>query len=562
MQSRSLTVLSAPPASAVGAQPDAPRAKPARPARHRVVMVYPHQGFSGVFIEHMPLSLLYASIELVKGAIDVSLVDNRLHPQDWREVLRRQLSPETLVVGISVMSGRPIVNAIEVSRFVKSIDPAIKVVWGGPHATFAPETIFDEPSVDYVVSGYGSKSFHHLVTTLMHGGDLALVRGLSYREHGAIARIPEVKEFESIDYREIPYHLIPDHRRYGQMDTGRVVFSMYSVHGCPYKCTFCSSPAQYKGIPGKAWVPLEVQDVVDHVQHVVETYGANYIYFIDDDSFPKLSHVEGIIDEIRRRGLKVKLGFRGARINEIKRMSHAFLSKLAEAGTDIIHIGAESGSDRILKLIKKDCTVEDILECNRKLAQHPEISVGYNFMMGLPSETMEEVRATRDLWLKIVEDNPRAIIFHPNKFRPLPGTELYDYAAREWGYQPPKTLDEWANMEVEADYAFPWYPEGMEEFCNLLLVSSYFIDGKIFKFTEGRTPLYKALRAMSAAYAPVARWRLVNGYDRFLVEYPVYRVAQELLLRLKNDPSPMWGRLRRWVAPEFARGLLAETESC
>jgi len=77
---------------------------------------------------------------------------------------------------------------------------------------------------------------------------------------------------------------------------------------------------------------------------------ANYIYFIDDDSFPKLKHVEQIIDLLQERNLPVGLGFRGARINEIKKMDHSFLNKLAKAGTDIMHIGAESGSDRILKL--------------------------------------------------------------------------------------------------------------------------------------------------------------------------------------------------------------------
>ena len=56
---------------------------------------------------------------------------------------------------------------------------------------------------------------------------------------------------------------------------------MYSALGCPYLCTFCSSPAEYRDIPGKKWIPLEVQEVVDHVEYVVTKYRANFVYFID-----------------------------------------------------------------------------------------------------------------------------------------------------------------------------------------------------------------------------------------------------------------------------------------
>ena len=167
---------------------------------------------------------------------------------------------------------------------------------------------------------------------------------------------------------------------------------MYSALGCPYQCTFCSSPAQYKPIAGKKWTPLDHNYIVDHIEYVADKYDANYIYFIDDDSFPKLKHVENIIDTIQERGIEIGLGFRGARINEILRMSHEFLDKLVAGGTDIMHIGAESGSNRILKMLKKNCTFEEIVESNKKLAAHPDITAAYNFIMGLPTETLNDLK--------------------------------------------------------------------------------------------------------------------------------------------------------------------------
>ena len=342
------------------------------------------------------------------------------------------------------------------------------------------------------------------------------------------------QKFEFITFEDIPYHLIEDYSVYGQIDQDKKIISMYSAHGCPYKCSFCSSPAQYAPIKGKKWVPLDAAYVVDHIEHVVKKIGANYIYFIDDDSFPKLKHVEDIIDLLTERGISVGLGFRGARINEIKKMNDAFLSKLAAAGTDIMHIGAESGSDRILKLIRKDCTAEEILAANRKLARHPEITAAYNFIMGVPTESIEDLRETRSLMMKLVDENPNCIVFPPNKFRPLPGTELYDLANEHWDYAMPNTLEEWANIEVEADISNQWSDPRMRRLSNLMLVASYFIDNKIVKMSEGRTLPIKILRLLSSLYRPFARLRLRNGWTFAFVEYAAYQFAKNIMLRIQK----------------------------
>ncbi len=500
--------------------------------RNQVIMVYPYQGFSGTYVKHAPLGLLYATSEITKEDYDVAIYDTRVIQGDWRPGLQRLINDDTLCVGVSVMSGSPIKHAIAISHFVKSLNPDIPIIWGGPHASFYPETILrDEWSVDYVISGYASVSFKDLVDCIKTNREPDSVNGVTWRDRDVLRSNPDRQEsFEYIDYRDIPYHLIEDYSPYGQLDQDKRIFSMYSALGCPYQCTFCSSPAQYKPISGKKWVTLDHNYVVDHVEHVVENYGANYIYFIDDDSFPKLQHVEKIIDTMKDRELGVGLGFRGARINEISRMSHDFLDKLAEGGTDIMHIGAESGSDRILRMLKKNCTSDEIIACNRKLAKHPEIVAAYNLMMGLPTETLEDLKKTRDLMLRLVDDNPNCILFQPNKFRPLPGTELYLQAQNEWGYEMPNTLEEWSNIEVEGDaIENQWYEEGMERFGNMLLVTSYFIDNKIQKTTKGTTLFTKLARIANRLYAPIALLRMQRGISSLLIEYWLYRRIAHLL---------------------------------
>ncbi|MBF0466913.1 MAG: B12-binding domain-containing radical SAM protein [Nitrospirae bacterium] len=501
-----------------------------------VLMVYPNLGFSGVFVRHVPLSLLYASIELVKHGFKVDIVDTRVFPNAWKSMIKNLINSNTLVVGISVMTGKPIKNAIGISRYVKSLNPAIKVVWGGPHATFFPESILNgEWSCDYVISGYAVKSFFNLVQCLAGNEEPFSVKGVSYRKGNEISIIPhENTSFEFVDFREIPYHLIKDYSVYGQLDHNKRIFSLYSALGCPYKCAFCSAPAEYANVKGKKWIPLDVKEVVNHIEYVVGKYGADYIYFIDNDSFVDLAHVESIIDEINSRSLKVKIGFRGARINEIKKMSGIFIDKLAKAGTDMLHIGAESGSDRILELIDKNCTVRDIIECNIELARHPDITVGYNFIIGIPSETLEEIKQTRDLMLRLISDNPNCIIFQPNRYRPIPGTKLFEIVSKKWGYVPPATLEEWANIEVEGDFTTPWYTKEIKQFCELLLVASYFIDNKIEKVTSGNTLFYKVLRFVNKIYRPIALFRLKHGYHQFLFEYGIYKIITRIISKIKG----------------------------
>lgn len=270
-------------------------------SKNQVILVYPFQGFSGTYAKHMPLSLLYAALALVKNGFDVQILDTRTCRGDWRQDLKGLISGDTLCVGVSVMSGSPIKHAISIGRFVKEVSSGIPVVWGGPHATFYPDTIIrDEWSCDYVVSGYAIKSFHQLCESIKRGGAPSNVPGVTWRNGETIRQNGgHDTSFEYVDYREIPYHLIKDYSPYGQLEQDRRIFSMYSALGCPYQCTFCSSPAQYASVKGKKWLPLQAKDVVDHVQYVVDKYDANYIYFIDDDSFPRLDHVEKIIDGIR-----------------------------------------------------------------------------------------------------------------------------------------------------------------------------------------------------------------------------------------------------------------------
>ena len=492
-------------------------------------MIQPRTSLTGTFVRMLPLGLLYASSKIVKKGLPVHILDTRVS-HSWKEDLKRLINDNTLIVGLSVMSGVSILESIKISRYVKSNHPNIKIVWGGPHPTFSPGDVLQEKSVDFVISGYGVEPFFRLVCNLSgirDGMELLNIEGLSWREQEKVMINQPSHDFEFIHYEDIPYNLINNLSDYKHIDTEERVFPIYSVMGCPYKCTFCSSPAQYREIKNK-WQVYSIVEVVAHIKMVKEKYKATFIYFIDDDSFVNLKHVENIIDEINRLNIKIKLGFRGARINEVVKMSNDFLEKLAAAGTNTMHIGVESGSDRILSLVKKNTTVKQILEVNRKLAQHKSIKVFYNFIVGFPTETMEETKMTRDLILRLVEENPSCFVIPLNKPRPLPGTELYS-SAINYGYKAPKSLEEWGEYDVESsNYNSAWLSDAHNRFIRMMFLCMYFIDNKIIRISEGNSFRFRLLKILSLLYKPIAMLRFKRGLYQFLVEDKVYSLLKSI----------------------------------
>ncbi|MFA7402487.1 MAG: radical SAM protein [Pelobacteraceae bacterium] len=495
------------------------------------ILIQPRTALTGSLVRMIPIGLLYAASSAVQHGHSIKILDCRLHPDSWPHELMALVTPLTRIVGVSVMTGVSILESLAVSRHVAQNFPWVKVVWGGPHVTFSPHGVIEDAPVDFLVRGYGAQAFCDLLEYLERGelDRLSEIPGLSWKDKAEQVHHNEVvPAFEFIDYRDIPYHLIADYTLYYHADASEIVFPMYSVMGCPYSCGFCSSPALY-GEFGNRWVPYPVEQVVEHIRFVQERYGATYIYFIDDDSFVDRRHVEALIDTIAAAGIEVKLGFRGARINELLGMDDDFLTRLAAAGTRTLHIGVESGSDRILDLMGKNITVQQILEVNRTLARHPEIMALYNFIVGYPTETMEETLLTRDLILRLIEENPRCIVIPLNKPRPLPGTPLMELALQH-GYLPPKSLEEWGVYDVEStDYRPPWLSPEHDRFIRMMFLCMYFIDDKIFKFSSAAGPQRTLLRMAALLYKPLAMLRFRFGFDRLLIENRLYTWFNKVL---------------------------------
>lgn len=498
------------------------------------LLVYPTMGNLGNMVVDLPLSIIYAATDAVKAGYDLRLVDLRCERDDWRTVLEPLLAEKPRLVGISVMTGIPLKSARDIALYVKERHPDVPVVWGGPHVTVLPETI-EEPYLDFLIRGYGSRPLRLLLDELARPApDFSRVPGLSWRQDGAARHNDRPVEHEMISFRDLPYHLLditgPGYQR---AYLGRRVFPMFTAIGCPYRCSFCVHPTIYKIIAGKKWLPYPDEEVLDHMQFLKERHGAAQICIIDDTSFPDLERMRRIFKGVIERKLDLVLEFRGARINEIDRMDHEFLELMADAGGRMIMVGVESCSDRILKVMQKGITTEQILRANKKLSSHPRITAHYNLIYGTPGETYQDLVQTKDIVLKMIDDNKNAYFGFGGDWKPIPGSKMLEMAKREYGFSEPRTIDDWIAMdssEFKNKITHPWYTKEHNNLIKMLQVTSFVIDDKIVKETkDNKRFAFRLMRFFSKLYKPVARFRLKHNLHQAFVEYTLWVWAMKLL---------------------------------
>lgn len=502
-----------------------------------VVLVQPQMGLSGEFARHLPLSLLYVAAPLKKLGIDVVILDRRvIHNKSWENELLEHLNNKPLWIGFTVMAGFPIVQALEMSKFVKEHSFTLPIVWGGALPTIDPKSCMSCKYVDFTVSGSGILETELLTKAIIEKQTqnkefLKNIPGLGYRLSEGVFYNKPYQGFEPVHYKDLPYEIIKDYSVYGQIGTNENIFPIYSAYGCPYQCSFCVSPMLYKTFTPK-WRPVSPVEVADHIEYLKNNYKATTIYFYDDDSFVNIEHIRSIVLELKRRQIKVKLSFRGARVNEIMKMDDEFLDLLSETGTEMLHVGIESGSQRILNLYKKGITIENIYEINRKLARHPKLIAAYNWIVGAPSETLDEIKQTARLMTKLIKENPKCFVFQPNIFRVIPGSVLGE-KAREYGYREPSNLDEWIKSELEQEVFSPWFSDEMKQYIKMLQVTSYFIDNKAQLLLKTKSLKDLVIKILSKLYQPLARFRVKASWSSLLIEAKVFFLAQKLMKKLR-----------------------------
>jgi len=293
----------------------------------------------------------------------------------------------------------------ELLASIKEKNQKVKIAVGGPHMTIMREQVLKDCSaIDYGVVYEGEET----LVELCQGVSKDSIKGLMFRQDGEIIYNGDREFVKNLD--ELPWP------RYEKFELKKYIpeAEIYSSRGCPHQCIFCPNR-----IINPVFRARSPQNVVDEIEY---WYHRGYRQFnFDDDNFNLIEgRVYQICDEIERRGLK-DLFLRCSNGIRADRMDRDLLARMKEVGFRYIAFGVDAGNNRMLEVVKKGETMEQIEQ-----AVKDATDLGYDikllFVVGTPQETWADVEDK----VKLSRRYPIQDV-HFYNIIPYPGTELYDW---------------------------------------------------------------------------------------------------------------------------------------
>jgi len=405
----------------------------------------------------IPMALL-ALGAVLESVYEYQIVDGNLVTDPVGSMSQMIRSKKVDILGVTVMGGQQLENAIPVCRALRILFPELTIVWGGYFPTQHYDVCLQSSYVDYVVRGHGEYPFIELITALRNGRDVITnpIEGVACREpvsctviSSNVAQVPQTEELPWF-----PYHRIDMSRYLRKTYLGRRTLSHHSSYGCPFYCNFCAVVNMVNG----RWKAQSAKRTADTVQHLVSQYGADSIEFFDNNFFVN----ERRTAEFSDRVAVLDINWWGeARIDTMMKYSDSTWQKMQKSGLKMVFLGAESGSDETLQRMNKGgkASIEKTLELAARMKTYGIIPE-YSFVMGNPPEPKKDIEDTIRFIRKVKRVNPATeIIMYMYTPVPLSG-ELFDQAKAS-GFAFPETLEEWISPQWK-DFAqrrshnLPW----------------------------------------------------------------------------------------------------------
>ncbi len=413
----------------------------------RILLVAPVKDTSTGLAQFPPIGLGYlASALRSKGYEDVEILDCVLEGLDIKgfEEHLKKYKPD--VVGINSWS----LSVLDVDRSLKAVKrifPSAVTVIGGPHPSALGERAmkyFNE--ADYGFKGEAETGVVLLMDLLSgKGGRSEKIPGLMWREGGKI-RVNAQNFEKELDSIAFPSWDLIKPERYAASGTliRKKTACIITTRGCPFPCTFCSANIT----AGRVLRRRSVENVLEEMRLLIKRYGIRRFVVFDENITLRHSHIKDLCNRVIEERLDVSFELpNGIRLDTL---NMEILRLMRRAGfSERVAVGIESGSERILKFMKKGLTKDEIREKVDLLNRAGFRPIGY-FIVGFPTETREEIEETVRFAIELKLYRAGFMPFHP-----LPGTESYDFLVQRG--EIPEEFD-WSTLSTDS---VAYAPEGI-----------------------------------------------------------------------------------------------------
>lgn len=337
------------------------------------------------------------------------------------EVVAR-IPADSRVIGFSCMFSAEWLVLRKLIHLVRQRFPDRLLVGGGEHFTALAEySLKDCPELDVIVKGEGEHIFYELLEAHAEG-DFTGVDGIVFRGAGGELRDnggrPRIRDVKSVPWPWWPEGYLEAFWRAGKsygVRTGRDM-PIVATRGCPYQCTFCSSPQMWT----TRYVMRDVDDVVAEIEHYIAKYAITSLQLYDLTAFVRRDFTIAFCEKLKERGVRIAWSLPSGTRSEA--LDEDVLRLLKETGCEYLAYAPESGSPRTLKKIKKRVHLDRMVASIRK-ARDQGIVLRTNLIIGFPHETRRDVFETLFFGLRMailgVDEVPYFI------FSAYPGTEIF-----------------------------------------------------------------------------------------------------------------------------------------
>lgn len=376
--------------------------------------------------EYMPFYFLYLAGYLEKHGFRTDIIDPHEKNIDtnYDIIIREIKAKKPRYVGLAAF----VTDYNVITELAKTIKKYlnVKILVGNAHPSVAPEDFLYEGSpFDIVVRGEGELTLKQFLLEYDETKDNSHIKGIAYLEKGIIKINPN-REFMNLSECGMPaYHKLdmnwytkPSKYLIRRLPASCAV--IYTGRGCPYKCVFCASNSVWQANDKTKENPIVRKRpafaVIEELSVLQNKYHFDFFYILDDTFGIKENDIYEFCEAYRKSGLKMLWGAE-TRSNSIR--NEEIIRTMKDAGCIQLDFGVETGSPKLLKIIRKGVTVDQTILAF-SLCKANGVRTFANILLNLPEETEEDLTLTHELLAKI-----KPTYTSVGVTQPYPGTECY-----------------------------------------------------------------------------------------------------------------------------------------
>ncbi|MBF0100116.1 MAG: B12-binding domain-containing radical SAM protein [Desulfobacterales bacterium] len=371
-----------------------------------------------VMVVHYPLNVAILAKYMEKNGNHVDIIDAQVENMSNSQVVDYLFQKKYDVIGYSITS--PLYSlAIDIAAKIKLVLPKVIQIAGGAHINVLQKEAYQH-CFDYLVFGEAEETIVELLRYIHEKSDINIedIKGIIYKNKEDVViqneSRPPVENLDTIEFQaahlmNLPKYVVCE----GVGKPSKNYISIMASRGCPYKCVFCAEPLNARKLRFRS-----AENIANEMEYHFKKSGVQHFFFVDSSLTLNREQIMQLSQILIDRNFPITWSG-WTRVNLVDEDLFTLMKK---SGFIVVSLGIESGDPRILKIIKKGITLEQIQNAFA-IMNKLNIEAFCSAMIGLPGETRESVWRT----VKFIRKTKGILYATLSMATPYPGTEMYEW---------------------------------------------------------------------------------------------------------------------------------------